>query len=164
MHWWEWWEAQKYLIIPAFRGFKIPGLNLAETGHSMIKNKMWLSMATYHDVCFFIIQDQEHIGYQRNTVKSTGKGPNLLAQKLQMNKTAKNYVKQCVRSLEKGNITDNEDDGEYFVLNKKAKHRVPKHYNQNNPTQKKKTNKFQKESRTKDSTGKEMQASTKHKL
>ena len=57
-----------------------------------------------------------------------------------MNKTEKNYIKQCVRSLE-GNITDNEDDrenGEYFVPNKKAKHRVPKHYNQNNPTQKKK--------------------------
>ena len=58
-----------------------------------------------------------------------------------MNKTEKNYIKQCVRSLEEGNITDNEDDrenGEYFVPNKKAKHRVPKHYNQNNPTQKKK--------------------------
>ena len=47
------------------------------------------------------------------------KDPNLLAQKLQMNKTEKNYIKQCVRSLEKGNITDNEDDGEYFVPNKK---------------------------------------------
>ena len=57
-----------------------------------------------------------------------------------MNKTEKNYIKQCVRSLEEGNITDNEDDGEngeYFVPNKKAKHRVPKHYNQSNPTQKK---------------------------
>ena len=143
LHWWEWWEALKYHIIPAFRGFKILGLNLAETGHSMIKtkNKIWLSMATYCDVCFFIIQDQEHIGYQQNTVKSTGKRPNLLAQKLQMNKAEKNYIKQCVRSLEEGNITDNEDDrenGEYFVPNKKAKHKVPKHYNQNNPTQKKK--------------------------
>ena len=104
------------------------------------KNKMWLSMATYCDVCFFIIQDKEHIGYQQNTVKSTGKGQNLLAQKLQMNKAEKNYIKQCVRSLEEGNITDNEDDrenGEYFVPNKKAKHRVPKHYNQNNVTQRK---------------------------
>ena len=71
---------------------------------------MWLSMATYRDVCFFIIQDQEHIGYQQNTVKSTGKGPNLLAQKLQMNKTEKNYIQQSVRSLVEGNITDNEDD------------------------------------------------------
>ena len=55
---------QKFHIIPAFRGFKIPGLNLAETGHSMIKtkNKMWLSMATHRDVYFFIIQDLEHIG------------------------------------------------------------------------------------------------------
>ena len=100
---------------------------------------MWLCMATYQDVCFFIIQDWEHIGYQQNTVKSSEKGPNLLAEKLKMNKTEKNYIKQCVRSLEKGNITDNEDGktAEYFVANKKAKHRVPKHYNLNNPTQKK---------------------------
>ena len=70
---------------------------------------MWLSMATYQDVCFFIIQDREHIGYQQNTVKSSGKGQNLLAQKLKMNKTEKNYIKQCVRSLVEGNITDNED-------------------------------------------------------
>ena len=91
-------------------------------------------------MCFFIIQDWEHIGYQQNTVKSSGKGPNFLAQKLKMNKTEKNYIKQCVRSLEEGNITDNEDEEnvEYFVPNKKAKHRVPKHYNLNNPTQKKK--------------------------
>ena len=46
----------------------------------------------------------------------------LMAQKLQMNKTEKNYIKQCVRSFKEGNITDNEDDrenGEYFVPNKK---------------------------------------------
>ena len=67
---------------------------------------MWLSMAIYQDVCFFIILDQEHIGYQQNTVKSSGKGPNLLAQKFKMNKTEKNYIKQCVRSLEEGNITE----------------------------------------------------------
>ena len=75
-------------------------------------------------MCFFIIQDQEHVGYQKNTVKSPGKGPNLLAQKLKMNKTEKNYIKQCVRSLEEGKIIDNEDGqvAEYFVPNKKAKH------------------------------------------
>ena len=89
---------------------------------------------------FFIIQDQEHIRYQQNTVKSSGKGPTLLAQKLKINKTEKNYIKQCVRSLEEGNITDNEDgeNAEYFVPNQQAKHRVPKHYNLNNHTQKKK--------------------------
>ena len=57
-----------------------------------------------------------------------------------MNKTETNYIKQCVRSLEEGNITDNEagENAEYFVPNKNAKHQVPKHYNLNNPTQKKK--------------------------
>ena len=58
-------------------------------------------MATYQDVCFFIIQDWEHIGYQQNTVKSSGKGPNLLAQKLKMNKTEKNYIKQVLDHLKK---------------------------------------------------------------
>ena len=64
---------------------------------------MWPPMVTYQHVCFFIIQDQEHIGYQQNTVKSSGKEPNLLAQKLKMNKIEKNYIKQCVRSPEEGN-------------------------------------------------------------
>ena len=79
----------------------------------------------------------------KKTVKSYGKGPNLFTQKLKMNKTEKNYIKQCVRSLEEGNITDNKDGqvAEYFVPNKKAKHRVPKHYNLNNPAQKKKETK-----------------------
>ena len=75
-------------------------------------------------MCFFIIQEWEHIGYQQNIVKLSQKGPNLLAQKFKMNKTEKNYIKQCVRSLEEGNITDSEDgeNAEYFVPNKKAKH------------------------------------------
>ena len=47
-----------------------------------------------------------------------------------------------VRSLEEGNIRGNYEgeNAEYFIPNKKPKHRVPKHYNLNNPTQKKKKN------------------------
>ena len=68
-----------------------------------------------------------------------------------MNKTEKNYIKQCVRSLEEGNITENEDgeNVEYFILNKKAKHRVPKHYNLNHPTQKKKKRNSKKQAKEK---------------
>ena len=46
--WSEWWEAWKFHIVPAFRGFCVSGLNLAEVGHAMLKtsHKMWLSMAT----------------------------------------------------------------------------------------------------------------------
>ena len=45
----------------------------------------------------------------------------------------------------KKETTDNEDgeNAEYFVPNQKAKHRVPKHYNLNNPTQKKRNSKKQ---------------------
>ena len=86
---------------------------------------MWLSMATYQICVSSLYRIGNTLDIKKNTVKSSGKGPNLLAQKFKMNKTEKNYIKQCVRSLEEGNITDNEDEqvAEYFVSNKKAKHR-----------------------------------------
>ena len=39
LNWWQWWGARKFHIVPTFRGFNISGLNLAETGHSMLKVK-----------------------------------------------------------------------------------------------------------------------------
>ena len=31
-NWFEWWKEHKYHIVPAYRGFYLSGLNLAETG------------------------------------------------------------------------------------------------------------------------------------
>ena len=55
--WWEWWEAQKFHFVPAFRGFCILDLNLADVGHAMLKTscKMWLSMDTHRDICHFMV-------------------------------------------------------------------------------------------------------------
>ena len=50
--WFEWWKECKYHIVPAYRGFCLSGLNLAETGQSAIKRDrpMWLSVATWRDI------------------------------------------------------------------------------------------------------------------
>ena len=37
INWWNWWDAHKFHTVPAFRGFNLPELNLAEAGNSMIK-------------------------------------------------------------------------------------------------------------------------------
>ena len=67
--WSEWWEAWKFHIVPAFRGFCVSGLNLAEVGHAMLKtsHKMWLSMATHRDICHFMVQDRKYTGFQTNS-------------------------------------------------------------------------------------------------
>ena len=36
-NWWSWWAVRHFHIVPAFCGFNISGLNLAKTGHLMIK-------------------------------------------------------------------------------------------------------------------------------
>ena len=38
-NWWSWWAVGHFYIVPAFWGFNISGLNLAETGHSTIKTR-----------------------------------------------------------------------------------------------------------------------------
>ena len=38
-NWWQWWEVQHFHIVPAFQGFNLSGLNLAEAGNSSIRNK-----------------------------------------------------------------------------------------------------------------------------
>ena len=47
-NWWTWWDETRFHIVPAFLGFGISGLNLAETGHSSlhVNKKLWLSAAT----------------------------------------------------------------------------------------------------------------------
>ena len=59
--WLEWWNKHKYHVVPAFHGFGITGLNLAETGHGamMTKARMKLSVAVWCDTCHMIIQDED---------------------------------------------------------------------------------------------------------
>ena len=102
--WWEWWEAWKFHIVSAFRGFCILGLNLAEVGHAMLKtsHKMWLSMATHRDICYFMVQDREYTGFQTNSTCLQGRGPTLLETKRKRKRAEEIFIQQCKENIAQG--------------------------------------------------------------
>ena len=61
-NWSSWWPVRHFHIVPAFQGFNISGLNLAELGHSTIKTRciMPLTVATWHDMCLMMLQDWDY--------------------------------------------------------------------------------------------------------
>ena len=58
-------ERKVLPYVPAFRGFCVSGLNMAESGQSAMKTreKMWLSVAAWRDTCTMIIQDRDCISF-----------------------------------------------------------------------------------------------------
>ena len=78
-NWWSWWAVRCFHIVPVFHGFNISGLNLAETGHSMIKRRclMPLTIAAWKDICLMMLQDCNYEAHIFNTTKVSGKGMNL---------------------------------------------------------------------------------------
>ena len=67
--WLEWWNAQKYHLIPVFQGFNIPGVNLAENGQSALRNDcpMMLTDTAYLDVASMFIQNWQYKAFKNNT-------------------------------------------------------------------------------------------------
>ena len=67
MHFYNWWDERKYHIVPAFRGFNLSGLNLAESGQSGLKpkthKKMNLIDAAYKDCASMMRQDEMYKAY-----------------------------------------------------------------------------------------------------
>ena len=78
-NWWNWWHARRYHIVPAYWGFNLPGLNLAEGGNSMIKTRkpMSLAVAAWRDMVMMIMQDCDYEAFINQTAKVTGRGLNL---------------------------------------------------------------------------------------
>ena len=78
-NWWNWWDTRRYHTIPAFQGFNLPGLNLAEAGNAMIKCRkpMSLAVAAWHDMIMMIMQDRDYHALLNQSAKATGKGMNL---------------------------------------------------------------------------------------
>ena len=140
--WWEWWKARSVHIVPAFRGFGLPGLNLAEVGHrKLIEGKrMSLTVCAWKDITAFIIQERDYIAFINNTSKVAGRGLNLFMQRRKDIREERRFIFQACDALERGDITL-EDPAlkETFVPNKRAKHRAPKSYTSGNPTQKRKS-------------------------
>ena len=114
-------------IVPNFRGFNISGLNLAETGHSMlkVKGRMWLSVATWRDVCFHIVQSNKYTTF----IENTGKGPTLLQGRRKEKRIETDFISSCKEKLDDDidlecelEFDGSQDD--FFVPNRKAKHWV----------------------------------------
>ena len=136
-------ECQEFHIVPTFRGFNISGLNLAETGHSMlkVKGKIWLNVATWRDVCFHIVQANKYTEFTENTGKVAGKGLTLLQGRRKEKRIERNFISSCKEKL--ADDFDLECELEYdgsqddfFVPNRKAKHWAPKTFSYSNPQQK----------------------------
>ena len=65
-------------ILPAFQGFNIPGVNLAEIGQSVLRNDcpMMLIDTTYLDAASMFIQSKQYKEFKNNTTNGCGCGPN----------------------------------------------------------------------------------------
>ena len=105
-NWWSWWAVRWFHIVPAFHGFNISGLNLAETGHSTIKTRclMPLTIVAWRDICLMMLQDRDYEAHISNTAKVSGKGMNLKQKTEQWNKAEVEFVDLCIDVMRNGNM------------------------------------------------------------
>ena len=95
-----------YSLLPAFQGFNLPGINLAEVGNSMIKchKPMSLAVAAWQDMIMMIIQDHDYNVLLNQSGKVSGKGLNLKQHEEQECQAESRFIEQCVETLEEGDI------------------------------------------------------------
>ena len=102
---------------------------------------MWLSVATWRDVCFHIVQSNKYTAFIENTGKVTGKGSTLLQGRRKEKRIERDFISSCKEKLDDDidlecelEFDSSQDD--FFVPNRKAKHQVPKTFSDSNPQQK----------------------------
>jgi hypothetical protein len=66
-------------IATAFRGFSIPGLNLAEIGHSSLRNATRISLveAAWLDTASMKVNVAKYTNFCAGTMRSPGVGPSI---------------------------------------------------------------------------------------
>ena len=146
LEWFMWWDDRKFHIIPAFRGFNLSGLNLAESGQSGMKpktrKKLKLIDAAYKDCSQMLRQDETYRAYIGNISKEIGKGLNMRQIQERDRRAQEERAKSYSRALFTGDVnaeTDDDENGNQPCLPQdRAKHKAPRTYSRKNPTQKKK--------------------------
>ena len=105
-NWWNWWYARRYHIVPAYQGFSLPGLNLAEGGNSMMKTRkpMSLAVAAWRDMVMMIMQDCDYEAFINQTAKVNGRGLNLKQCQEQERRNEEAYVDAYVEALHEGDL------------------------------------------------------------
>ena len=141
--WFLWWDERKFHIIPAFQGFNLSGLNLAESGQSGMKpktrKKMCLIDAAYKDCAQMMRQDESYRAYIGSVSKEIGKGLNICQIQEHDCRAQEERAKRYADALMRGNVnaeTDEEDPAgkeNVFIPTDAARHRAPKVHSKKNP-------------------------------
>ena len=135
LSWFLWWEERRFHIVPAFRGFNLSGLNLAESGQSGMKpktrKKLRLIDAAYKDCSQMMCQDEMYKAYIGNISKEIGKGLNIRQIQERDCRAQEERAKKYADALLRGNVnaeTDNEENSgqeNIFIPTDAARHRAP---------------------------------------
>ena len=95
--------------------------------------------AVLEDIIHALNEYVEWLAFVDNTGKTTGKGSTLLKRRLKECKDLRAYAQSIIDALQQGNLfpdmVKHRDPAKYFIANCAAKHRVPRTYPLNNPTQ-----------------------------
>ena len=146
--WFLWWEERKFHIVPAFRGFNLSGLNLAESGQSGMKpktrKKLRLIDAAYKDCSQMMRQDEMYKAYIGNISKEIGKGLNIRQIQERDRRAQEDRARRYADALLRGDVnaqTDDEENTEgyrVFIPTDSARHRAPRYHSKKNLTEKRK--------------------------
>ena len=147
LSWFLWWEEHRFHIVPAFRGFNLSGLNLAESGQSGMKpktrKKLRLIDAAYKDCSQMMGQDEMYKAYIGNISKEIGKGLNIRQIQERDHRAQEERAKKYADALLRGDVnaeTDNEENSgqeNIFIPTDAARHRTPRVHSKRKPTEKK---------------------------
>ena len=117
LSWFLWWEEHRFHIVPAFRGFNLSGLNLAESGQSGMKpktrKKLRLIDAAYKDCSQMMHQDEMYKADIGNISKEIGKGLNIRQIQKRDRRAQEERAKKYADALLRGDVnaeTDNEEN------------------------------------------------------
>ena len=142
IRWWNWWKVHRYHLVPALRGFGWTSTNWAEIGQSKMKRHICIGLmdALFTDIIHAINERIEWIAFVKNTGKSIGKGPTVLAKRLKECKEIREYAQSIIDALQQGRLLPDmekhSNPDRYFMGSAMSKHRVPNTYPVNNPMQK----------------------------
>ena len=145
--WWDWWKPRRAHIVPIWRGFDTPGLNLAEVGHTTLKQRgkpLSLSRAVWRDILAMIAQDRRLDALVNNEAAFLGKGQSVYKKKKRQVRIERMFAQQACNFLETVGDTTTEaveaeinamETDETFLPTNSAKHKAPSVPNPKNVAQ-----------------------------
>ena len=125
--WLLWWDIRKYHIVPCFRGYDMPSLNLAETGHAKLQKMgkhLRFSVASLRDIAMFMKQKAEYAAYLNNEKTNIGCGPTQMEiERRQARKDDKLVTDFLDVIRDEDFMGEFEDEDDVFMPADKARHR-----------------------------------------